>query len=219
MDCMQGMKEIEENSIDLILADPPYGIDYQSVWGGKRFEKIENDKVPFTPWMADAYRILKDGGRMLCFYRWDVQDAFYGAMSEAGFTVRSQIVWDKVIHGMGDLNGNFAPQHELILYATKGKYQFQGKRPKTVFRFQRVTAEKMVHPNEKPLALMVALLNAVTKKEDTVVVPFAGSGVDVEACIRSQRNVIGFEIDEKYVHIANKRITPWLQQVSFFGGL
>lgn len=215
MDCLDGMREMEDNSVDVVLADPPYGIDYQSARRTDKAlwkPKIRNDTEPFTEWIPDAYRVLREGGRLLCFYRWDVQTEFVTPLEQAGFSLRSQIVWDKITHGMGDLCGEFAPQHELIMYATKGKYEFKGARPKTVIRQQRVSPESLTHPNEKPAGLIIKLLNSITIKGETVLIPFVGSGVDAEVCTRMERPFIGFELDPHYVDIANKRVKPWLQQ-------
>lgn len=73
-------------------------------------------------------------------------------MREAGFKDKAQVIWDKVVHGMGDLRGDFAPCHENVIFATKGRFTFPGKRPKSVIRVQRVDASKLAHPNEKPVA-------------------------------------------------------------------
>lgn len=215
MDCLEGMRQLDDNSIDVIMADPPYGINYQSNMRkdkSKRLPKIANDKAPFTAWIAEAYRVLKDGGRVLCFYRWDVQDAFLRAFHSAGFNVRSQIVWDKLSHGMGDLSSQFAPRHENILYATKGRYEFLSKRPHTIYRHMRIPPEQLTHPNEKPITLIIDLLQSISSPGETVLIPFIGSGVDAEACIRTNRQFIGFELSEYYVDIANKRVRPWLEQ-------
>ena len=58
------------------------------------------------------------GGGMACFVRYDVEHDFRRAMEMAGFMVKGQIIWDKVVHGMGDLKGAFAPCHENVIFAT-----------------------------------------------------------------------------------------------------
>ena len=147
------------------------------------------------------------GGRLICFYRWDVQEEFLSAIEAAGFTVKSQIVWDKVMHGMGDLKGEFAPQHELMIYATKGRYEFKGARPKTIYRAQRVSADALVHPNEKPVNLLQALIRDISIKEDIILDFFSGSGSTSVAASIERRQYVAFELDENYVNIANKRIS------------
>src|SRR3990167_520159 len=151
-DCLEVMKDFEDKSVDLICCDPPYGIDFQSArrteW--KRKDKIANDEKPFTDFIPDAYRILKDTGALLCFTRYDVEHEFKQKIEEAGFKLKGQIIWDKVIHGMGDLVGDVAPRHENIIFATRGGFTFNGTRPTSVMKYQRVSQEKLEHPNEKP---------------------------------------------------------------------
>ena len=101
------MRTLKNESVDCIITDPPYGIDYQSA--SRRFPKIANDSSPFIWWIYDAFRVLKSPGCMAVFTRWDVEDAFRRSLEIAGFRIKSQVIWDKQIHGMGDLKGAFAP--------------------------------------------------------------------------------------------------------------
>lgn len=128
-------------------------------------------------------------------------------IEDAGFIVKSQVVWDKVIHGMGDLKGGFAPQHELMIYATKERYEFKGKRPKTIYRSPRVNAEQLLHPNEKPINLMQAIIRDISSKGELIYDPFSGSGVTSLACKKEGRNFIASELSEEYVNIGNKRLS------------
>ena len=208
-DCLDIMLQIPDGSVDLVLADPPYGIDYQSA---RRIDKaqwkpkIANDAKPFVSWLQDCRRIVAQNGALLCFCRWDVQEAFKTSIEAAGFTIKSQVIWDKVVHGMGDLDGAFAPQHEIIWFATKSGFKFPGKRPRSVITVKRVAAEKLLHPNEKPIELMVHLIRATTQAGDMVGDWFLGCGTTGVACVKTGRNFIGIEIDKGYYDIAEKRI-------------
>lgn len=214
-DCIKGMQQMDACSVDCILTDPPYGIDYQSAWriDTERFDKIAGDGLPYIWWLNEAYRILKDGGTLICFCRWDVQEAFMKAIEWAGFQIKNQIIWDRVVHGLGDLKGQFAPQHDIIWFATKGDFEFQNGRPKDVLRFMRVSAEKLLHPNEKPIELIRYLVGILTRESDVVLDCFIGSGTTAVVCKQTKRNFIGFEISEEYCKIANKR----LSQDTLFG--
>ncbi|MEL6972019.1 MAG: hypothetical protein AAFO02_17765, partial [Bacteroidota bacterium] len=75
-DCIEGLSTIPDNSIDLCLTDPPYGIGYQSSWTTDKKDKILNDETPYTEWLAPLFPKMKEGGRLVCFYRWDVQQPF-----------------------------------------------------------------------------------------------------------------------------------------------
>ena len=209
-DCLDVMKGIGDGSIDCIVTDPPYGIDFQSAWRTDKTQwkpKIANDKQPYIWWLKEAYRVLKDGGSMLCFTRFDTENDFRWAMKIAGFIPKAQVIWDKEIHGMGDLKGDFAPQHENIIFATKGRYLLPGKRPRSIFKVQRVNAERLVHPNEKPIALLEQLIESISKEGETVLDPFAGSGSSAVAAKNKNRNFIGIEVSEEYCNLARNRVS------------
>ena len=127
-------------------------------------------------------------------------------MNIAGFIPKMQVIWDKEIHGMGDLKGDYAPLHENIIFATKGRFIFPGKRPKSVIHCQRVSAEKLVHPNEKPIELLKQLIEEITIEGQTVLDAFLGSGATALAALETHRNFIGIELDETYYKIAQERI-------------
>jgi DNA modification methylase len=201
-DCIKGMQELVEGSVDAVIADPPYGIDYENTKG----VRILNDKRPYIWFLSEAYRVLRDSSACLVFCRWDVLPDFKRAMELAGFRVKAQVVWDKESHGMGDCKGNFAPCHELILFGVKGRYIFPGKRPNDVIHCPKVPSAHMRHPNEKPMALMEALIRAVTREGETILDPFLGSGPTAQACRNTGRKLIGYELEQKYCEIAKKRI-------------
>lgn len=218
-DCLEVMRDMPDDCVDLVLTDPPYGIDFQSARRIDKYDwkpKIVNDKEPFVEWIKDAYRILKPTGRLICFYRWDVQEKFLAEIIRSGFNPKSQIIWDKISHGMGDLKGEFAPQHESILYATKERYEFHGKRPTSIIQCMRVMPDKLVHPNEKPLPLLRKIIRNLTKESNIVLDCFLGSGALAVACHYENRNYIGIEISKEYCEIARKRIQEAKDSMGLF---
>lgn len=217
--CLDGMAKILDGSVDCCITDPPYGIGYQSARRTDKDNwkpKILNDEEPYTEWIDPIFKKLKDGGRLICFYRRDVQDAFLWEIQKVGFEVKSQIVWDKVSHGMGDLAGEFAPQHELMIYATKGRYEFNSKRPKTVYRCLRVMPDKLIHPNEKPVSLMAAIIRDITRKGETIIDPFGGSFSTAIAAHREGRNCISYELHEEYFKSGEQRLSDSIKQGTLF---
>lgn len=207
--CQDVMQYIPDESIDLILTDPPYGIGYQSNWPatGPRFKKIVGDTAPCVDWLDGAYRVLSPAGSIVVFCRWDVQCVFQENITNAGFTIRSQIVWDRMAHGMGDLRRQFAPAHDVAWFATKSnQFQFPGRRPKSVIRYPRCAATEMVHPTQKPVELFKDLIESLTHPGEIVLDPFIGSGTTAIACIRSGRHYIGIEKDPTYAAIAQRRV-------------
>lgn len=191
-----------DESVNAIITDPPYGINYVSQTGAR----IKNDKAQFIWFLYDAFRVLKSGGTLLCFTRWDVEQTFIDAIELAGFRVKSEVIWDKVYHGMGDTKAAFAPAHENIVFAIKGKYSFPGGRPKDLVTFSKLGSAQMIHPTEKPVGLIANLITAVTKPDDLILDPFAGSGSTLVAAKKSGRRFIGVELDDEYYEKARRRI-------------
>lgn len=205
-DSLTVLREMEPESVDAIITDPPYGINYVSQTGAK----IQNDKSPFIWFLYDAFRVLKAGdsgrGTIVCFTRWDVQQTFIDAMKIAGFQVKSEVIWDKVYGGMGDTKAAFSPSHENIIFAIKGKFSFPGHRPKDLITFQKINSSKMVHPTEKPVGLLANLISSVTKPGDIILDPFAGSGSTLVAAKKTGRRFIGIELDDHHFATAQRRL-------------
>ena len=165
VDCLEGLKKIPDKSVDLIIADPPYGIDFQSNSikdKSRRKAKIANDKTPFIWWLYDAARVLKDTGALVCFARWDVQETFRECISIAGMKVQNVCIWSKGGGGMGNLKASFSPDHEVFLFATKPEFCFPAGRPASVLNVAKVPSGKLVHPNEKPTELISTLIERLT---------------------------------------------------------
>jgi len=79
-DCLDFIQRLDDYSIDVCITDPPYGIGYQSNRKKDKEQykdKILNDEKPFVDWIKPLFAKMKDGGRLVIFYRWDVQDAFW----------------------------------------------------------------------------------------------------------------------------------------------
>jgi site-specific DNA-methyltransferase (adenine-specific) len=207
-DCRDIMRTLTPGSVDAVITDPPYGINFQSNHRSRgKFTRVANDEQPFVWWLPDAFTALKDGGAVVCFCRWDTQEAFRLAIEWAGFTVKSQVIWDREWHGMGDLKAAFSPRHDVIWFATKGSFNFPGKRPASVLRSQRISGESLRHPNEKPVDLMRKLIEAVTPQSGVVLDPFAGSGATLIAAHGAGRSCIGIEIDQTYYEAIQKRLS------------
>lgn len=200
-DCMQILPKLAAESAQLILADPPYGIAYKSTVNAT----VLNDDNPFIWWMREAHRICRPGGAMLCFCRWDVQEVFRLAAQSAGFTLKSQVVWDKAMPGMGDTAATFSPSHEVAWFAVKGRFKFPGGRPNSVIRVRRPIAGR-THPTEKPVELLEQLITATTRPGDLVVDPFCGTGSSGVAAKRTGRNWTGIELHPEYIEIARSRL-------------
>lgn len=220
IDCLsdKGIDSFPDNHFDIAIIDPPYGIDYQSsrrTDKDKRHKKIENDKEPFTKWLKPLYPKMKEGGRLFIFYRWDVMDSFVYSARDAGFKPIWDMVWDKMRHGMGDLKAAPGPQHEPFMYFTKGRYEFKGRRPVTVYRIPAVPPEKMIHSNEKPSILYEAIIRDFASEGEKMVDLFLGSGASGTAAKRVGLDFYGYEIDKEYFEKAKQRQKLAIQKSLF----
>jgi len=162
----------------------------------------------FTEWLQPAFDATKNGGALLCFCIWHNADEWRRAIEGVGYTVKSQVIWDRMHHGMGDLKGAFAPQHDIIWYAVKGRRIFANSRPKSVLRYKRPSpSQDFGHPTCKPVELMKDLLHSTCDGTKGLVVdPFLGSGSTGVAAVELGRPFSGCELDPDYFKIAEDRI-------------
>lgn len=190
-DCRDILPQLEP--VDLVLTDPPYGIDYQSAWRTEwqRKPKIVGD-MEFPLWIFDA---VTPDIAMMVWCRWDILPILPKP--------KSFIVWDKGVHSMGDLEHEFGRQWEAVAFYPGANHRFT-RRPIDIIRAMRVSPERLLHPNEKPISAIVPLITC--HAATTILDPFMGSGTTLVAAQQLHRKAIGIEIEEKYCQIACKRL-------------
>lgn len=187
--------------VDIVMADPPYGIDYQSSWRtvDKRKPKIVGDHE-FPVWLFD---LIQPRNAMFVWCRWD---------NLANLPrPRSLIAWDKGDHSMGDLRHEYGRRWEACAFYPKAGHKFI-RRPADVIFEPKVCPSNLLHPNEKPVPLIAKLLGA--NVGETILDPFMGSGTTLVAAKNLGRKAIGIEIDEKYCEIAAKRLSQKMLEVA-----
>lgn len=215
--CLELIKNIPDNSVDLLLTDPPYGIDFQSRWHNdktKRKPKILNDKTFCTDFISLIKSKITKAGGILCFTRWDVQQVFIDEFVRNGMKPRNILIWDKKSHGMGNLEKEFGGRYESIIWVPNDDFKFKNGRPQDLISVPKVPPLKLVHPNEKPVELLEFLIQKTTLKNATVLDCFMGSGSTGVACVNTNRNFIGIELDENYYKIAEERINSAIKQIT-----
>lgn len=204
------------NGIDLVVTDPPYGMKFQSNMAttptGKQLaQKIENDDdleeaiQLFTLAMGNVRPKMKPDSDLYVFTRWDLMQPWKDCIEKLGFTVTMQLIWSKGDPGMGDLDGNWGCGYEVILYAKKGRRPVNYRRS-AVLTYDKIPPGQMCHPTEKPVPLLMKLIEMSSDAGDLVVDPFSGSGATSVAARNLNRDSIGIELKLEYVQLARKRL-------------
>ncbi|MBB6673035.1 DNA-methyltransferase [Cohnella nanjingensis] len=218
-DCVEGCKKyIANDSVDLIVTDPPYNLGFGGTKQTKskqpRFSIIANDQLShrdyqrFTfQWLHQAYRVLKPGRHIYVCIDWRMYPHMVLWMRRVGFIVKNCIVWDKERMGMG---WQYRYRHEFIIFAVKDATRNRRVKTRTstdVWRYPRIPGNKTVHPTEKPLDLMSKAIQESSEEGERVLDLFMGSGPAAVAALTLNREFTGFEVDLSHFDTASKRVS------------
>ncbi len=219
IDCVKGARKyLEDDSVDLIVTDPPYNLNYGGTTSRRtkkpRFGQFANDHLTireyyrFTrSWLEEAYRVLKPERHLYVFIDWRMYSYLFIWLQRVGFKIKNLVVWDKKYFGMGNY---YRYQHELIIFAWKGKravpLRLRKRNVPDIWQIPKLSASSMIHPTEKPVEVMKRIIEYSSEPGELVVDFFAGSGASGEAAVELGRKYIGFELDEKYSLHGNGRI-------------
>lgn len=228
-DCLELMKDIPDNSIDMILCDLPYGTT-QCKW---------DSIIPFEDLWEQYNRIIKNNGAICLFG----QEPFSSTLRLSNLkNFKYDWIWDKV-KGTGFLNAKRQPMrnHEIIsvfykkqctynpqkTFGHKLKQSYRRKElqtevygemkndysyssteryPRSIQVFSTDTQNSSLHPTQKPVALCEYLIKTYTNENEIVLDNCMGSGTTGVACVNTNRNFIGIELDKNYFNIAKERI-------------
>jgi site-specific DNA-methyltransferase (adenine-specific) len=200
-DCMEYIKTLPDNAFDLIITDPPYGINFVSNHRSVKYKPIENDDV-FPLWIFDElFRITKRGLYVFC--RWDNLPYLPKP--------KSFLCWVKNNWSMGDLKHEHGRQWEGCAFYPQDEHIFM-KRIPDVIQIKRTGNN--LHPTEKPVCLIRILIDANIC--ESVFDPFMGSGTTGVACWDCSINFVGCEIDKDYYDAAVKRLENHKKQGQLF---
>ena len=235
-DCLEFIKTIEDESVDLVLTDPPYYIGYD---GGKGWDSkwdTEQDYLDWCKeWTSECVRVLKPNR---CLYVWGTTktDTFLKYKLDVlnsfdKLTYQNWIVWS--YDWGGRTKKTFARKHEDLLMYSKGEeflfnaddiripyimkksvrkgveLNSKGKIPTDVWQKNNHTTSKEYcgwHPTQKPLELLERIIKANTNEGDTVLDLFSGSGSTAVATTNTRRKLMGCELDKEYYEKSLKRI-------------
>ena len=230
-DCLNIMKNIPNESIDLIATDPPYPTTARGNAGNsggmlqkdinKKGQVFTHNNIDCSEYAPEFYRVLKDGShcyvmtnhinliKMLNTFidvRTDEQKK--QGIKPYGFHFIKSLVWDKGNKIMGQY---YMSQFEYILFFRKGKgVKINNCGTSDILSIPNKKTKgddgKNIHDTEKPSELMKILIENSSKSNNTVLDPFMGVGSTGIACVNSNRKFVGIELDEQYFKIAKERI-------------
>ena len=236
----EAMKEIPENSLQLMVTSPPYNVtkEYDEDLSLKEYLQLLRNVF------SETYRVLVYGGRA-CINVANLgrkpyiplSDFISQMMIEIGFLMRGEIIWFKgagagVSMAWGSWQSAANPvlrdTHEYIMVFSKGSFsrkKSEGKEDtitrdqfmewtKSMWTMNPESAKKIGHPAPFPVELPYRLIQLYTYKGDIVLDPFMGSGSTAIAALKSDRKYIGYDIDPEYIKLAEERITPLKLQLS-----
>jgi site-specific DNA-methyltransferase (adenine-specific) len=230
------MEELPDNSIHLMVTSPPYNVGKEY---DEDFTLEEYLQFLKRVWQ-EVHRVLVPGGRVcinianlgrkpyIPLHVFIVKD-----MLDLGFLMRGEIIWNKASSSspstawgswLSPANPTLRDIHEYILVFSKGMFRRNtnnSKRSsiskeeflqftKSVWTFEAVSAKKVGHPAPFPIELPYRLIQLYTYEGDVVLDPFIGSGQTAIAAIKTNRHYVGYDIDESYVKLAQKRIRQFL---------
>lgn len=213
------LQKLKPGRVDCILTDPPFGVDNQSNMAvtkeGKDYaRKIANDETPeiaiatFKRVMAVLLPKTADNCDMYVFTAYQVLKEWLAMLDELGeeygFVRKAILVWEKDGPGMGDLE-SWGQGHEFIIYLKKGRRANSAKRRNGVIHTPQLRPGQLIHPHEKPTALLELLLRQSTDEGDFVVDPFGGSGSLARAARNIKRSALCVEYDEKNYRLAMEK--------------
>ena len=208
-DCLEVLKGIPDNSIDLVVTDPPYSMAYvsshrKSRFSAIHFDELDGDLTWFHDFANQANRVLKNHTHIYIFCNDYAISDYRHMLQYSKFKNKRVLVWVKNDHTAGDLDGDYGNKTEFILFAQKGRRLLNGKRNVNVLNYDRVS--ELYHPTQKPTSLISFLIKKSSNPGDIVLDPYLGSGTTAVAAKQLGRRYIGIEINPKYCEIAEDRL-------------
>lgn len=207
-DCISMLKQLPNNHFDLLLTDPPYGMDFKSGWNNKR--KIENDKIIdtinlFNEFLPLCVQKLRTDAHFYIFGNIEFLPQLKPII-EKHLILKNILIWDREIIGMGDLK-TYGASYDIIYFGYNKEWRdLNGVRDRDILRFARVQPNSMKHPTEKPQDLLKYLIKKSTNNFGSILDPFAGSGSTLVAAKSLCRYSTGIEIESEYVKIIEQNL-------------
>jgi site-specific DNA-methyltransferase (adenine-specific) len=214
-DCIEFLRGLPTESVDLIVTDPAYsGMNRHLRLGHGRivghygkpdnerwFHEFSDDPESYALFLGECHRVLRPNRHIYIMF-----DSFsmlsLGALVRDCFDVKGVVVWDKVHLGMGHY---FRRRHEQIVFASKGRRKLSRRDLPDVWAVPRI--HRAAYPTQKPVKLFELMVQASAEPGFLVCDPFCGSGSAGVAALRGGCDFVGADIDERAVDMAEDRLT------------
>jgi DNA modification methylase len=198
-DCLHVMPQLAAGSVNFVLTDPPYITRY-TARDGRTVLNDDNDAW-LQPAFAEIYRVLKSDSFCVTFYGWPQVDKFMHAYRAAGFRVVGHLAFPKRYTSSTRF---LRYQHECAHLLAKG---YPGHPENTIGDVIDWTySGNKLHPTQKPVSVLLPLIETFSAPHGLVLDPFAGSGSALVAAKLLSRSYLGIELDAKYHAIAARRL-------------
>jgi len=218
-DCFDFLSTIKDNSVDLILTDPPYYISRDSGFTYTKVEKYAKHTIDFGEWdngeqldyqkiVNECYRVLKKSGTLIMFYDlWKITE-LKQCIENAKFVQLRFIEWIKTNPVPINSKLNYLTNsREIALTCVKGgKPTFNSEYDNGIYSHSICQDAGRFHPTQKPIKLIEELIKKHSNENNLVLDCFAGSGTTAVACQNLKRAFIGCEINKEYFDKAIMRI-------------
>ena len=216
-DAIEWLKTLDNDSVDLIVSDPPYRVTQHghSGLGGIFKTKVGEDKklngklfehneVDVNDYAGELYRVLKPDSHCYIMTNDRNLQNFMNVFTSIGFNFCKLLIWDKQNK---ITNQYYMNQVEYILFMYKGRNkQINNCGTSNLISVNNVKNKTHNHPTEKPVELMEILIKNSTNEGDLVLDPFVGVGSTPVACQNLKRNFIGCELDKVYYDTTMERL-------------
>lgn len=227
-DCLEALKNIQDNTVDLILTDPPYNLGNFMRERQTNLKKMRDnffgaagwDDLKYDEWVQvmdqffkEANRVLKKKGSMIMFMSLLKVETIVKLAVKHKFYYKTTGIWHKTNPMPRNMNLHFINSVEGWIYfineSKTGTFNNNGQALHDFIETSVAPSSEKIygkHPTQKPEILFEHFVEKLTNKGDTVLDPFMGSGTAGVVSKRNGRNFIGIELDEQYFQIAQRRI-------------
>lgn len=219
------MKELPNESVNLIVTDPPYNVGKD--YGNNSDKQSKEEYLKFSrDWLSEAHRLLKEDGTIYVCGGQQYSPHLFIIMEELGFVFNSWIVWHYT-QGVGRTRGYSSRHDDILMFTKSKKYTFnldairipqksyrkvnnmRGANPSNVWVLPHIhysEESRTEHPTQKPHAIFERMILSSSNEGDIVLDPFCGSGSSLVVSMKTNRKFIGMELEEKYVMLSRSEL-------------